>query len=189
MRILLDIDGVVADLVGELCQELGKHGVTMHPEHFRQYDFKDCVSPFEYVVMQKAMERRGFCRDLPGYKGAGEFCERLRTMGEVVAVTKPFPTSETWAHERAQWCKELGISKVVHTSHKELVKGDVLIEDHIANVAQWLHAWPHGQAIVMIKPWNVDHKHICDQIGFDGWGRTFHAYDFTHALDLVSALA
>lgn len=150
-RILLDIDGVVADLVGALCEEVGE----ITPKDFHTYSFDDCgFEGWKLRAMKVCMSTPGFCANLPLYPGAQEFCDRLQELGDVVAVTKPYPTGQTWAYEREDWCWRIGIRKVIHTSHKECIKGDLLIEDSADNAARWYDEWSNGRVVLIDRPWN-----------------------------------
>lgn len=152
-RILIDVDGVLADLVGALCGELRKHGHPRTEWDVTAYNFEDCLPLDEVALMREAMERPGFCASLPWYSGASVFATMLHDHGDVIAVTKPYPKGPTWAYERQHWLSD-HISKVIHTGHKAYVSGDVLIEDCVANIVDWLKGNPQGRAILIDRPWN-----------------------------------
>jgi 5'(3')-deoxyribonucleotidase len=156
-RILLDVDGVIADLVGDLCSELRAVGYRRQPEDVTTYEFQHALPRDELAVVRGAMVRPGFVASMSWYPGAREFVRELQRLGEVVAVTKPFATSPTWAYERAVWLGR-NIEKVVQTAHKELVGGDFLIEDCVANAHTWRHAHPGGHAILLQRPWCDVHR-------------------------------
>lgn len=152
--ILLDIDGVVANLVGSLLEELALHGHYRVESDVKHYEFARCFTPEEMRIAVEAMKRSGFADSLGGYPGAQTFIDSLHKLGDVVAVTKPYPASRTWARDREDWCSRFGVGKVIHTSHKQYVAGDVLIEDHPGNLSTWLHHNPGTIGVLLSRPWN-----------------------------------
>lgn len=148
----MDVDGVVADLVGALCLELKKRGYRRHPKEFTHYHFEQCITPKENKIIRLAMEQPGFVRDMPWYPGAKRFLRRLRAIGEVVALTRPYEKGPTWAYERTRW---LGrhVDAIVQTPRKDLVPGDVFIEDSHDNLLIWAQR-NVGYPILMARPWN-----------------------------------
>ncbi len=152
MRILLDVDGVIADLVGDLCRELRASGYKREPEDFTSYEFSSVLPRDEAAVAHGAMIRPGFVQTMSWYPGAKAFVKALQSVAKVVAVTKPFPAGPTWAYERAIWLKG-HIDTVIQTEHKELIPGDILIEDYWLNAQKWQTAHPKGHAILIERPW------------------------------------
>lgn len=172
LRILLDVDGVIADIVGDICRELREHGFDRTPEHFVHYEFRDVLTAKENAIAQAAMARPGFCARMTPYPGQRGFVESLKRRGEVVAVTKPFPNGPTWAYERMYWLRHENIP-VISTAHKAFIPGDWLIEDSIGNARAWSSAHPSSRVLIMDRPWNRgDHP---------GW----RAGDFLDALDIL----
>ncbi len=158
MRILIDVDGVLCDLNGALCSELRTCGWDTSVEDWT-YPTADLllehgvITQPQHAVMTRAMERRGFVLSAPIYPGAGAFVSALRDLGDLVAVTKPYADSETWPWERTTWLRPY-TEKVIHTASKECVAGDVLIEDSVSNLHDWLEANPSGRGILIDRPWN-----------------------------------
>lgn len=154
MRILMDVDGVVADLVGAVCAELEASDFGLRtPEDFVSYEFGKVLTEGERKAITRSLAAPGFCSSIPWYPAGRMFVECLKEIGEVVAVTKPFAAGRTWAWERQQWLGPL-VSQVVHTGYKECVRGDVLIEDCTDHVAAWLNENELGWAILIDRPWN-----------------------------------
>jgi 5'(3')-deoxyribonucleotidase len=161
LRILVDVDGVVADLVSRLCQFPGLRHLT--PEHCTTPKFSDDpnLTDLEKKLLAGAMEMRGAVRDLPLHDGARDMVRRFRDNAhEVVFLTHHYETSQTWVYDRSQWLAEHfpGIP-VIYTKHKELVPGDALVEDTPINLERWLYANKtrgHGpvRGFLVRRPWN-----------------------------------
>lgn len=157
MIILTDVDGVLADLVADVCAGLAARGHRRTPEEVTHFDFALSFSAEEMRHVHEIMSAPFFCYGLPWYEGAREFVRDLQGQGEVHAVTAPFRSSPSWMHERVQWLAPAVPAERVHFvggQYKHLVRGDVLIEDHPGNAAAWCDAHPSGVAILLDRPWN-----------------------------------
>ena len=134
-RILIDVDGVLADAVS--------HAGLAHAE----------VTSYNHPGLLEALKRPGFAADQPEYDGA---VEGIRALGaDVVFVTAPYQWNQTWAHDREGWLRErFPAAPVVHTAHKYLVKGDMLVDDNPEHLRAWVKANPYGIAILWSRPWN-----------------------------------
>ena len=138
--ILLDIDGVLADFEGAVrrtCAEVG-HDLAAVTAH----NFTDNLPALIYAHYVGASTQFGWCSAIEPYVGAYAFVADLRTLGDVVAVTAPLRHCPTWESERRAWLlKHVGIRDVVSTRRKDLVWGDVLVEDNEDNLRAWWKRW------------------------------------------------
>lgn len=159
MRILIDVDGVLADFVGGLCRELNAMGYRRRPEDFRHWCLNRTLPPGELGDADGVAKTWRFCLNLEWYEGAIAFVKALQSAGEVTAVTAPYAGSTYWMHERADWLTPvISPRDVVFTygERKRDIRGDVLIEDHPGNASAWLNANPEGFAILIDRPWNQE---------------------------------
>lgn len=121
--ILLDVDGVCADFTGMVRRLVKGMGGQM-PWPVTQWGFI-----------------KGSWMDMEPIPGARGVVEAFRRAGHrVVFVTAPWESCVEWAYARTSWLKhEMGADPrdVVITSAKELVRGDVFVDDKIENVAAW----------------------------------------------------
>jgi hypothetical protein len=87
---------------------------------------------------------RGRCRSTRAHEGGEE-------LGEIYIVTSPWNSNPTWTHDREEWLyRNFGIpyNRVIHTSAKYLVRGDVFIDDKASAVAKWRDAHPSGLPVL-----------------------------------------
>lgn len=167
MRILLDVDGVLANPGPAAARFLGNYydpaawdfGCANAPENLRAAWWEHFGSP-------------GFCANLPPYPRAYEFVQDLSRLGVVHIVTSPF-SSCTWHAERARWLYEhmaIGLEEITFTHRKDIIRGDVLIDDKLSNVREWQKANPEGLGILFAQPYN------CDTVALraDGYDEVLH---------------
>ena len=156
MIILLDVDGVAANFVDPMLKACAPSKTAAD---VTSWDLTQCLTETEYGRARGLMCSAGFWRELPVIHGAREsVAQMLESGAEVVFVTSPYWSCDTWLHERKRWLeRKLGVSrpKVIAAHDKHLVRGDVFIDDKADNVLSWSRAWyPHGRGFVFDQPWN-----------------------------------
>lgn len=181
--ILTDVDGVLADLVTNLCLELGLRGFHYTPEDFKHFDFSKSLDERATVAAYEIMSTPGFCHGLPWFEGAKDFLKGLQAIGDVCALTSPMLTA-TWQHERSTWLyPEVKGKDVLSVSskHKPKVAGDFLIEDHPGTMFQWLKLNRLGVGILIDRPWNQP-----SAAEFEPHIRMIRCLDYETALQVIS---
>jgi 5'(3')-deoxyribonucleotidase len=155
MTILLDVDGVLADFVAAYLGLLKDTlGIDATPDQVTAWDIGEALG---LTREQSSQVKRAIgtspqlARSLPIYPGAIEGVERLKQLGEIYIVTSPWNSNPTWTHDREEWLyRNFGIpyNRVIHTSAKYLVRGDVFIDDKASAVAKWRDAHPSGLPVL-----------------------------------------
>jgi len=173
VRVLVDCDGVLADFVlrvvefvnhhtaGATRADFGRDAVPYTHDHVTGWD---CFAALGAEHLQGAFDahasRPGFCRGLPVLKGAEQFVEAIRDLGcELVIVTTPYEAAQLWTHERIAWLRshfEIEKRDVVFCKRKELVRGEVLIDDALHNAESFAEAG--GRVLLLDSPWNQTDK-------------------------------
>lgn len=152
MKILLDVDGVIADCQApiHLAAELHLGRPLPGPEHWHSFDFG------ESMRMTKS-ESRSFSAWVVGtnlpwhiklYPYAEVLVARLQAIGEVVFVTSPWDGFAQWIPARRHLLEPFGLG-IVFTHDKHTVPGDVLIDDKAETVLR-----NRSRGILWDQPWN-----------------------------------
>lgn len=162
-RVLLDVDGVLADFVSAFLIVVGREtGVVATPEQVTGFDI--CAS-LDLTREQASRVKRSigswprFARDLTVYPGAIEGVAKLRSIADVYIVTSPWNSNPTWTHDREDWLmRHFGIphARVTHTSAKYLCRGDFLVDDKVSAIEAWQAEHPDSRGIV----WNTPHNQL-----------------------------
>lgn len=153
-RILLDCDGILSDfhtpclaIINELT------GKDHKLEDIHSWDIFEAlgVSADIRKATYDRMNTPGWCSKLKPYPGAAQGVAKLREMGEIHIVTSPM-RGDTWHRERELWIWkhfEIGPKYVTHTASKNIVHGDVLIDDRDDNLLAWReeHVNRYGLAV------------------------------------------
>jgi len=129
--VLLDMDGVLVDWDRGFLQAWGGRSAV---DRSKDYAMEKCV-PAEHMQEARAIfHADGFFANLPPMPGAVEAVKRMAEAGyEVLFCTSPVLTSGGCPSEKFEWVRNhFGpgwVSKIVMTSDKTVVRGDVLIDD------------------------------------------------------------
>lgn len=183
-RVLLDVDGVLADFIGGILPMLNEMlGTDYQREHITQFDF--CASlglrpDVGAAVKRRIGAARGLAATLEVLPGAIEGVGRLSAIAEIYVVTSPWNSNETWVFEREQWLlKNFGIghNRVVHASAKHLIVGDMLVDDKTSTLVSWQKHHPNGTPVL----WATPHNRL------DGWNGD-EAYSWDYIVNLVEAM-
>jgi 5'-nucleotidase len=179
--ILFDQDGVIADWQEKFDELLGiqlPHIKLLPREEHTIFKAQKLYAVEHQADIAKMMDTPGFYRELKPIDGAVEALHQIRAAGyETFICTAPYVTNETCASEKMAWVREhLGsewVDKMVITSDKTLVRGDVLIDDKPDIKGAMAPVWKH---VVFDAPYN---RHVPQRL--DRWS------DWKEVLDKVLA--
>jgi 5'(3')-deoxyribonucleotidase len=149
MRVLVDMDEVVCDFVGEFVRRVGRKR-----EEVVTFDVNDCLG----ITRERFLEvisDPSFFRSLEPIDGALDGLKRIVDAGHDLVICTMISTGCKNAYDaKANWlCAHLPWMDVDRTmitaKRKSLVRGDVLFDDNMKN----LEHFP-GAAVAMARPWN-----------------------------------
>lgn len=158
--VLIDMDGVIANWQKQFDLYL-----ETHLPHIERIPFENITSfktqkfyPEEHrAEIAKVMDMPRFYSTLEPYEGAVEALVELDSRYRTYLCTAPYVTNPTCASEKMEWVeKYLGhrwLEKMVITSDKTLVYGDVLVDDKPQIRGAITPSWKH---VVFDAPYNRD---------------------------------
>lgn len=158
MRILFDMDGVLADLHEKWLRVYNEEWfddltVAQLSDYRMHLHVKGECGKAIYDVIQ----RPGFFDDVRPIESAVEAFRQLTARGHDVRVCST-PIGSDSARAKYDWCaRHLAASnyRVTLTSEKEYVWADVLIEDSPSVIQKWKNRHPSGTAIALGYPYNA----------------------------------
>lgn len=140
-RVLLDVDGVLADFVGHLISTVN---LPIKREDVVQWQLLDLLTDADRRAATRTMATPGYWATMPIVVGAREGVNLLRAAGhEVLFVTSPWLSCVGWEFTRRNWLVDRFGARpedVIPSLRKDVVVGDVLVDDKADHVVAWHHA-------------------------------------------------
>ena len=183
-RFLCDVDDVICNYKQGFIAAVNASGVRqLKPDHvFTDWDLSKSLglTDTEDDKVYALINLPGFAQNLSPLPGAIEGVKKIMEIADVLFVTSPLKTSQTWGYDRMHWLQkyfgeEQG-KKVVSTSEKYAVEGDFLLDDKPGHITEWQAQHPRGHAILWITPQNM-HMAPKNMVGLASWGMVFGAVD------------
>ena len=164
MRILCDLDGVLVDLLPEwLLQYRQLGGEPLTAKNFHSYNWEDQVRNRELFL--QVLKSGGLFSSARPMPGALIGFDNLRKKHDVTVVTKVMGGSSRAFDAKIGWLwrhvqPQIPTDQIIFTGAKELVRGDVLVEDSPQNLVSWLGANPKGMGFLIDHPYNRHFGHM-----------------------------
>lgn len=179
LTVLIDMDDVLENLSEVWIQILNeRHGTSVQPEDIKEWDMtKAFPSLTRDEVFMPLYEEPTWMRVTPR-PGAQEAVTKLKEDGhELIVVTASHPNTVRYKlnHVLFKYFPEITYDQVVITSKKQLICGDVLIDDNPSNLEGAAYA-----GILMTQPHNLSYNIRTEWIKrAHTWGE---AYELVHQL-------
>ncbi len=179
-RVLLDVDGVLADFHTPCLALINEYGGTNHKlEDFDDWNIFDALKtpPEVKSRVYKTMKRTGWCSNIGIYPGAKEGVELLLQHTNLYIVTSPMD-GPTWTSERDSWLKrhfDIDSEHVIHTSAKYVCAGDMLIDDKISRTGRHTTSvdWPSdGLRVTRRSIRTAEDQRLIGGMTSTGWWKT-----------------
>ncbi len=159
MRVLVDMDGVLADLVSIWLEAYnGVTGECLSPADITSYHWHELVrdtTVFYELLRDKPLFAlaRPF-RNIGGFKA---LCENPAFDVHIISYVHRSAYRTGYAQKLewlAEFCPHFDLDKVTFTRQKYIAAADVLVEDSPDNIDAWTAANPKGHAICIRAAYN-----------------------------------
>lgn len=175
IRVLLDMDDVIANCVGYWTRELfHRYGVNITPADVDRWDISNTPKLISAGLSREQifapMNEPGFFAKLPMVRGAQSAVHQMKEKSWDVVIVTSLPLLEHRSgqviDEKLYWLKEnfqdlIPERNVIFTYRKDLVSGTILIDDAPHNLSNY-----PGKTAVFDRPWN---KEIGGTIRIQNW--------------------
>lgn len=143
---LLDVDGPCALFDLTILHAVNPKITIQDMRELNDWDVFKLFTKEEMKQCEKLLEDPQFWMNLPVNQPALRAVERIRQLGgRVVFLTSPWDGCKEWDHTRRSWLKKnfgaKGREDVIITSAKDLVYGELFIDDKLANIEAWHRRW------------------------------------------------
>lgn len=164
LKVGFDVDGVLGDQVeGVLPRIQRRHGIELSHDEVTDWRLPIGNSSIDVEIVA-AMDDPEYILRMPVHPEARGVLEKLFDENEILVLTaRPSGTSE-WTE---QWLMNsaLPYDKIfnVKEQKKSLYATDVLVDDYLGNVSEYLSNTDDG-AVLVNQPWNQERPHLEDWI-------------------------
>ena len=194
MRVLVDMDGVLCDLITPMLQGWHETGGPLYAaSDVTDWDLKKIFKhPNAGGWITEFLSRPALFPSLKPLSGAIDGLLRLQTAGHQVLivthvsrdVTNAFDGKRQWVSTHIPW---FDLHDLCFCTRKEIIDGDVLIDDARHNIEAW--TGEGKTAIIMDQPWNRG----MGEVGFgwdtrDGLRNAHRPYDWRDVQHIVEQL-
>jgi 5'-nucleotidase len=172
MRILVDMDGVIADWGQAFNDSIALFGeeAAAIPRHQQQvtFDLNAGRTERERAIIGAVMVEAGFYSRLKPIPGARAALKGMLKAGHDVRIcTSPWVSNPTCASDKLNWVADHygshWAARVIITTDKTLVHGDYLIDDKPLIKGERTPDWEH---VLFTQPYNVD---VADRRRINDW--------------------
>jgi uncharacterized HAD superfamily protein len=185
-RIGVDVDGVLADQISNVLPLVAeRHGVDLSYEDITDWQLPIGSSSDIKEEILRALADEAYVVAMPVHLGARNFLDALSAVSEVTIVTA---RPNDARHATLEWLARNRLTYDHFINSKESEKGlhgtDVLVDDFLGNVAQFLQT-TNGHAVLVDQPWNRKRTSV------DHWikaGRLFVVDGLDEALLVIRSL-
>jgi len=153
-RILVDVDGVIADFVTaylDTYKELG--GVVPDDFEWTHWDSMQDL-PDAHLTRHVWQDPELFLRPEP-YPGAIDALKKMDSRYDVRIVTcvphLHIYARNLWFAQHAPFIHRKG--QLIFTADKSLIRGDIFVDDYLPHVYAWLKVNEHT-GVIINRPWN-----------------------------------
>lgn len=150
-RVLFDMDDVISDFVGYLlkCYNEANH-CNIERSAITSWDLSHFNPPMRDIYIQK-----GFFLQIPEKNHSLDVIDELIQSGKYDVYIITACNSVNEFHEKIEWLSEkmphFNMNRIISCKEKEMIRGDVLIDDKIANLDA---CSPYMHCILMDMPHN-----------------------------------
>ncbi len=165
MTVLCDLDAIVANLLGPWLRSYNeKYNDNLTAHQILEFDIHKFVKAECGHRIYDFIDTGEVYTQLEPLDGAVEGVHAIEKMGHEVIIVSAGAKNLATAGHKLEWCKKvLGFSrkKCIIAHRKELVKGDVFIDDSPKNISAYRAAWPRTPILTIAYPYNVSVANIC----------------------------
>ena len=153
MTILVDLDDTITDLLTPWLDELNsRHRLSVTREDVKEWDMKKAFPSLTYEEIYEPLRDKELWKRVRPLPGAREYLEKLILRGHklYIVTTTHYTTLKMKLEECFfRYFPFIGYDRVVITSDKSIIRGNILIDDNPENLTSGVH-W----GILMDAPYN-----------------------------------
>lgn len=185
MKLVVDVDGVIADQVSPVLERLNKiYRLNVTKDQIKRWDEPIADTDIKTEIEKSLLDKK-FVLSLKLIDNAREALNQLAEEHEIIIATNRAPVVDQVTQE---WLKKNGIPYHHYvntsTSGKGTIVGDILIDDYPGNVLEFSAKGRLG--ILFEQPWNEYDPLIESAIA---QGRIIRAHGWIEVVEIINSLS
>jgi 5'-nucleotidase len=165
LTVLCDLDAIAADLLGPWLAAYNQaYNDDLTAEEITDYEIHKFTKPECGFKIYEFIELGEVYRNLQPLPGAIQGIQAIEADGHDVIIVSAGSKNLATAGHKLEWCKTfLGFDrkKCIIAHRKELIRGDVFIDDSPPNIRKYREAWPHTPIFTIAYPYNKEVENLC----------------------------
>lgn len=164
LRILLDVDGVIADFDQFYLDCAVRAGVIRETSvdadwRSNAWDVGNALGLTKdgKAEVWREIQRPEAGERMPAYPDAILAVKELVLFADVYFPTSPIYRSPSWEYDRYMWFKrhfnEGVADRLIFTKRKHLIAGQVFVDDKERHLQEWLHEWKGSVSVANAILW------------------------------------
>lgn len=162
--ILIDCDGPVLDFDGSLLKEIRPETTVDEIKNLNEWDIFKLFDDEQLKKTHKLLKKGEFWNSIPVHDHAINAVEKMRSVGgEIIFLTSPWVSCKNWEYIRREKLKKtfkISNEQFISTRRKELVYGDVFIDDKLENVEKWHERWKYYRCYAILFETLTNYKSL-----------------------------
>jgi 5'(3')-deoxyribonucleotidase len=150
---LVDMDGIVANFERRAIQVYNqKVGTSLDEFNVDKYvgDKTIIDESIDKWIYRKSFQEQFFFAEIPVIENAQEGIRLLSEHFDIYFLTTEYRSNPTCVYEKQQWLETYfpkWADNTIFTKHKNMVYGDILIDDSPMNLQKWSDSWGGLQTV------------------------------------------
>lgn len=172
LTVLVDLDSTLVDLDTKWYRTWNEWtGDSLTADKVKSWDVH-LYCKDQSLDVYSVLNMPGFFKHLDPIEGALDTVYKLHNDGHrIVIVTASPAKSQTAFNDKQFWVKEhlpfINQHDFIGTHAKDLIRGDVLIDDGPHNLLAWAPMNPKGYTVTIATNYNTHAHHICNLVAHD----------------------
>lgn len=159
MRVLIDMDDVIADTLEYTITCLGHMGIPVNRKDLSGRYLEDILNKEQIELMHSITSSPSFFKKIPLKTGCYDVLKRMQQAYDIRIVSNAFVFPNSM-NDKYWWIKHkldfIDDSQVVFCGKKSDIKGDVLIDDTPDNLLSY-----EGEKYIFSAPHNIMERRFC----------------------------
>ncbi|MDA3855870.1 MAG: hypothetical protein PF569_06410 [Candidatus Woesearchaeota archaeon] len=159
LTIMYDMDGVVANLHKAWLEAYNvEFNDNVQPSDILSWDIKDYIKSEAKTTIMKYINQEGFYSNVEPNMDFIDEAREFIYLGHNIGICTSCNNNPVMISEKVKWLKKnmpfLNRNNITFMNNKGLVRADILVDDRVKNIVDFLTSNPNARATIVRCPHN-----------------------------------